>query len=163
MWISALIATSDDTVMEIGSAMGHLLFNSVPPAIELPGFINVDRARRSQYVRALRFPMAPHAPIGPRRTVFRGPLHRRWGKNIAVHIPLRRAMAQSFLGDRVGAQRSVKEGLRLAEQQPQLGVLCWAFFWASFRCLIERDFEQAGSFADRTAALAAGRGVGISR
>ena len=38
--------------------MGHLLFNSVPPAIELPGFINVDRARRSQHARALRFPMA---------------------------------------------------------------------------------------------------------
>jgi hypothetical protein len=35
-----------------------------------------------KYVRALRFPMAPHAAaIGPRGTVFRGPLHRRWGSD----------------------------------------------------------------------------------
>ena len=33
--------------------------------------------------------------------------------------------------------------------QPQIGTLCWALYWLSFTCLIERDFERAGTFADQ--------------
>ena len=51
--------------------------------------------------------------------------------------------------------------LRLAEAQTQAGVLCWAVFWASFRCLIERDFARAGALADRAVALAADNGFGF--
>jgi class 3 adenylate cyclase len=75
------------------------------------------------------------------------------GLDITVHVPLGRALARSFLGDQVGADESMNEMLRLAEAQRQVGVLVWALFWASFRCLLERDFERAQAFADRTFAL----------
>lgn len=51
--------------------------------------------------------------------------------------------------------------LRWAEVQTQAGVLCWAVFWASFRCLIERDLARAGALADRAVALAAENGFGF--
>lgn len=75
------------------------------------------------------------------------------GLDITVHVPLGLALARSFLGDQVGAHESMNEMLRLAEAQPQVGVLVWALFWASFCCLVERDFERAQAFADRTFAL----------
>jgi class 3 adenylate cyclase/tetratricopeptide (TPR) repeat protein len=83
------------------------------------------------------------------------------GLDIGVHIPMGRMHSQSFRGDHAGADESMNEMLRLAEEQPQVGTLCWAIYWASFRCLIERDFERAGAFADRTVALATEHGIDI--
>ena len=48
------------------------------------------------------------------------------GMDITVHVPVARMHALSFRGDRAGAEWSMKEGLRLAEEQPQVGVLIWA-------------------------------------
>ena len=53
------------------------------------------------------------------------------------------------------------DALRLAEAQPQIGTLCWALYWLSFCCLIQRDFERVGAFADRAVALATEHGIGI--
>jgi len=53
----------------------------------------------------------------------------------------------------------MRDTLRLAEAQPQIGTLCWAIFWVSFCCLIEHDLERAGAFADRAVALATEHGV----
>jgi predicted ATPase len=83
------------------------------------------------------------------------------GLDITVHVPLGRAIALSFRGDRVGADESMNEMLRLAEAQRQVGVLVWALFWASFCCLVERDFERAQAFADRTFALSNEHGFGF--
>jgi predicted ATPase/class 3 adenylate cyclase len=83
------------------------------------------------------------------------------GLDITVHVPLGLTIARSFLGDQVGANESMNEALRLAEAQPQIGVLVWALFWASFCCLIERDFERAQAFADRTVALSNEHGFGF--
>ena len=83
------------------------------------------------------------------------------GLDIGVHIPMGRMFSQSFRGDHAGADESMNEMLRLAEAQPQVGTLCWAIYWASFRCLIERDFERAGGFADRTVSLATEHGISI--
>jgi len=73
------------------------------------------------------------------------------GLDIGVQIPISRMMALSFSGDHARAQECMNEVLRLAEEQPQVGTLCWAIYWASFRCLIERDFERAAALADRGA------------
>jgi class 3 adenylate cyclase len=83
------------------------------------------------------------------------------GMDITVHVPMGRTHALSFRGDRAGAEWSMKEVLRLAEEQPQVGVLGWALFWASFRCLIERDFERAGALAGRAVAFASEQGFGF--
>jgi len=83
------------------------------------------------------------------------------GLDIGVHIPLGFMQARSFRGDRTGAQESMDEILRLAEAQKQIGTLCWALYWLSFTCLIQRDFERAGAFADRAVALAKEQGIGI--
>jgi hypothetical protein len=83
------------------------------------------------------------------------------GLDITVHVPLGGALSRSFLGDQVGADKSMNEMLRLAEAQRQVGVLVWALFWASFRCLVERDFERARAFADRTFALSNEHGFGF--
>src|SRR5262249_49088099 len=72
-----------------------------------------------------------------------------------------RMIVLSFTGDHTGAEECVNETLRLAQEQPQVGTLCWAIYWASFSRLIERDFERASAFADRTVALATEYGVGI--
>jgi class 3 adenylate cyclase len=83
------------------------------------------------------------------------------GMDITVHVPMGRMHALSFRGDRAGAEWSMKEVLRLAEEQPQVGVLAWALVWASFRCLIERDFERAGALAERAIAFASEQGFGF--
>ena len=83
------------------------------------------------------------------------------GLDLGIHLPVARMIALSLSGDHSGADRDMNEALRLAEEQPQVGVLCWALFWASFRCLIERDFERAGGLADRAVAVATEHGVGI--
>jgi len=83
------------------------------------------------------------------------------GADITVQVPVGRMHALSFRGDRAGAEWSMKEGLRLAEEQPQVGVLIWALFWASFRCLIERDLERAGALAGRAMAVASEQGFGF--
>ena len=83
------------------------------------------------------------------------------GLDLGIHLPMARMIALSLSGDHSGADRDMNEILRLAEEQPQVGVLCWALFWASFRCLIERDFERAGGLADRAVAVATEHGVGI--
>jgi predicted ATPase len=69
--------------------------------------------------------------------------------------------AGSFGGDYARAEESMRETLRLAEAQPQVGVLCWTIFWSSFRCLIERDFERAGALGGRAFALATEHGFGL--
>ena len=79
----------------------------------------------------------------------------------APEVSLTSSRALGTAGDHSGADRDMNEALRLAEEQPQVGVLCWALFWASFRCLIERDFERAGGLADRAVAVATEHGVGI--
>src|SRR5262252_3444989 len=76
-------------------------------------------------------------------------------------IPLNRMFARSFGGDPGGAEEYINEALRLAQEQPQVGTLCWAIYWISFSRLIERDFKRAGAFADRCVALATEHGVGI--
>jgi len=83
------------------------------------------------------------------------------GLDIAAHIPLARALAQSFLGNHAEADESMNQALRLAEAQPQVGVLVWAQFWVSFCCLIERDFGRAEAVADRAFALATEHGFGF--
>ena len=83
------------------------------------------------------------------------------GLDLGVQIPLGLMMARSFRGDHAGADQSMEEGLRLAEAQPQIGTLCWMAYWASLRCLIERDFECAGALADRGDALATEHGIGV--
>jgi ATP/maltotriose-dependent transcriptional regulator MalT len=59
------------------------------------------------------------------------------------------------------AKGYLHDALRLAEAQPQIGTLCWALYWLSFCCLIQRDFERGGAFADRAVALAKEHGIGI--
>jgi hypothetical protein len=59
------------------------------------------------------------------------------------------------------SRKSMNEMLRLAGAQPQVGVLVWALFWASFCYLVERDFERARAFADRTFALSNQHGFGF--
>jgi len=83
------------------------------------------------------------------------------GMDITVHVPVARMHALSFRGDHAGADAYMQETLRLAEAQPQVGVLVWALFWASFRCLIERDFERAGALAGRAMAFASEHGFGF--
>ena len=83
------------------------------------------------------------------------------GLDIGVQIPMGRMFTRSFRGDHAGAEECINETLRLAQEQPQVGTLSWAIFWVSFCCLIEREFERAGAFADRTVALATEHGVGI--
>jgi tetratricopeptide (TPR) repeat protein len=83
------------------------------------------------------------------------------GLDITVHTRVGRMIAQAFLGDHVGADRSMNKVLHLAGEQPQVGVLVWALFWASFRCLVERDFERAGALAARAIALADEHGFGF--
>ena len=83
------------------------------------------------------------------------------GLDIGVQIPLNRMFARSFRGDPAGAEECINEALRLAQEQPQVGTLCWAIYWISFSRLIERDFKRAGAFADRCVALATEHGVGI--
>ena len=83
------------------------------------------------------------------------------GLDIGIHVPLGLMNARSFRGDHPGAEEGMHDTLRLAEVQTQAGVLCWAVFWASFRCLIERDLARAGALADRAVALAAENGFGF--
>jgi hypothetical protein len=83
------------------------------------------------------------------------------GLDIGVQIPLSFMVARSFSGDYVGAEDCMNDTVRLAQEQPQIGTRCWAIFWVSFRCLIERDFERAGAFAHRVVDLAMEHGVGI--
>lgn len=83
------------------------------------------------------------------------------GLDITVHVRVGRMNARAFLGDHAGAEESMNEMLRLAEAQPQSGVLVWALFWASFRCLVERDFVRAQALADRTFALSTEHGFGF--
>jgi hypothetical protein len=83
------------------------------------------------------------------------------GLDIGIHIPLGTMNERSFSGDHAEADEYMEEGLRRAEAQPQVAVLCFMNFWASFRCLIERDFERAGALADRAVAVANEHGVGI--
>jgi len=83
------------------------------------------------------------------------------GLDIGIHIHLGLMNARSFRGDHRGAEASMHDTLRLAEVQTQTGVLCWAVFWASFRFLIERDFEHAGALAGRAFALATEHGFGF--
>ena len=83
------------------------------------------------------------------------------GLDIGAQMPMGRMFARSFQGDHAGAEECMNDALRLAEAQPQIGTLCWALYWVSFGCLIERDFERAGAFADRAVALATEHGVGI--
>ena len=83
------------------------------------------------------------------------------GLDIGIHIHLGLMNARSFRGDHRGAEASMHDTLRLAEVQTQTGVLCWAVFWASFRFLIERDFERAGALAGRAFALATEHGFGF--
>jgi hypothetical protein len=83
------------------------------------------------------------------------------GLDMAVHIPMARMIARSFGGDHAGADQDMNEVLRLAEGQPQIGTLCWAAFWASLRCLIERDLERASALADRGSVLATEHGIGV--
>jgi len=49
----------------------------------------------------------------------------------------------------------------LAGEQQQVGVLVWALFWASFHCLIERDFERARGLAAKTETVANENGFGF--
>jgi tetratricopeptide (TPR) repeat protein len=83
------------------------------------------------------------------------------GLDIGIQIPLGLMQARSFLGDYAGADAYMQEVLRLAEAQPQVGVLAWALFWASFHCLTERDFARAGALADRAFALTTEHGFGF--
>jgi predicted ATPase len=53
----------------------------------------------------------------------------------------------------------MNEALHLAEAQTQVGVRCWAYYWTSFRCLIERDFARAGALANRGSSLATEHGI----
>ena len=81
------------------------------------------------------------------------------GLDIGVQIPMGFIFARSWRGDHAGAEEHMRDTLRLAEAQPQIGTLCWAIFWVSFCCLIEHDLERAGAFADRAVALATEHGV----
>ena len=83
------------------------------------------------------------------------------GLDIGIHIPLGTMNVCSFRGDYSEAEEYMEQGLSRAEAQPQVAVLCFMNFWASFRCLIERDFERAGGLADRAVAVATEHGVGI--
>jgi len=49
------------------------------------------------------------------------------GLDLGIHLPMARMIALSLSGDHSGADRDMNEILRLAEEQPQVGVLCWAF------------------------------------
>jgi hypothetical protein len=69
--------------------------------------------------------------------------------------------ALSFRGNHPKAEGYMHDALRLPEAQPQIGTLCWALYWLSFCCLIQRDFKRAGAFADRAVALATEHGIGI--
>jgi hypothetical protein len=82
------------------------------------------------------------------------------GLDITVHVQMGRMMAQSFLGDDVGAARSMAELLRLAGEQSQVGVLVWAIYWATFCCLVERDFKRVEALATRAVTLADEHGFG---
>jgi tetratricopeptide (TPR) repeat protein len=83
------------------------------------------------------------------------------GLDIGVHIPLGLTQALSLRGNHAEAKGYLHDALRLAEAQPQIGTLCWALYWLSFCCLIQRDFECVGAFADRAVALAKEHGIGI--
>jgi hypothetical protein len=81
------------------------------------------------------------------------------GLDLGIHIPMARMQALSFSGNHAEADRDMNEALQLAEAQTQVGVRCWAYYWTSFRCLIDRDFARGGDLANRGSSLAIEHGI----